>query len=513
LKNRPTLFTDVPIVFLVLDQHNLDGLDLASNVTGAWGESNFKSNLQLALLLHPGTRKVFVISGVGEWDNYWRARVQQEFQVFKNELEFSYLVGLSIEEQKKALSAAQPNSLVFFVSSTQDNAGNNYGNLEVLREICPASAAPVYGTTDAHLGLGIVGGRLTSFEAFGVEGATIGLRVLAGEKPEAIAPHGISSVPMFDSRELKRWNISEARLPAGSIVRFREPTFWERYWGRILIALTLIALQTLFIVSLLIERRRRQRAREALARLNAELEEHIAARTAALNAKTKELETFTYSVAHDLKAPLRGIVGYSRLLLEECSDQLNDEGRSFVKTIHGSTEEMNQLIEDLLDYSRLERRDLKNRTIELKPLISALVEEKKSEPTAANIDFVLSVNGGTVHADTNGLTQALRNYIDNAIKFTRRVSSPRIEIGSEDTPAACRVWVADNGVGFDMKYHDRIFEIFQRLNRAEEYPGTGVGLAIVRKSMERMGGRAWAESTPGKGATFYLEIPKGPTYN
>ena len=513
LQNRAVLFSQTPIVFLVLDQHNLEGLDLTSNVTGAWGESNLKSNLEVALLLHPGTRKVVVISGVSDWDNYWRARVQEEFRAFENNLEFSYLIGLSVAEHKKALSEVPRDTLVFFVSSTQDNAGNSYDNLEVLSEICPVSAAPVYGTTDAHLGLGIVGGRLTSFEAFGVEGAKLGLRVLAGEKPEGIAPHGIPSVPMFDWRELRRWNISEARLPAGSIVRFKEPTFWGRYWGRILIALSLIALQTVFIVALLIEQRRRQRAIQALDRLNVELEERIAARTAALNAKTKELETFTYSVAHDLKAPLRGIVGYGRLLLEECSDQLNDDGRAFVKTINSSTEEMNQLIEDLLDYSRLERRDLKKCTIELQPLISTLVEERRVEPASGNIDFVVRVNGGTVHADTNGLTQALRNYLDNAIKFTKQVSNPRIEIGSEETPSGCRVWVADNGVGFDMKYHDRIFEIFQRLNRAEEYPGTGVGLAIVRKSMERMGGRAWAESTPGKGATFYLEIPKGSTSN
>jgi signal transduction histidine kinase len=266
--------------------------------------------------------------------------------------------------------------------------------------------------------------------------------------------------------------------------------------------------QTALIAVLLVERQRRRRAREALDRLNAELEERIAARTTALNEKSRELETFAYSVAHDLKAPLRGIDGYSRLLLEDHAAALNEEGRSFLETIHGSSEEMSQLIDDLLEYSRLERREFKPDRLDLGPLITLIVEQKKREATESAVDFVVNVNGGSVVADSNGLTQSLRNYLDNAVKFSSKVSQPRIEIGSRETINNLVVWIRDNGVGFDMKYHDRIFNIFQRLNPNEEYPGTGVGLAIVRKAMERMGGRAWGESQPGEGATFYLEIPK-----
>jgi signal transduction histidine kinase len=169
---------------------------------------------------------------------------------------------------------------------------------------------------------------------------------------------------------------------------------------------------------------------------------------------------------------------------------------------------MNQLIDDLLAYSRLERREIKPYRIELGPIVSALVEEKRRDATAHQIDFVVDVNGATVMADASGLSQSLRNYLDNAIKFSSKTTEPRIEIGSKESERSCLLWVRDNGIGFDMQHHDRIFDIFQRLNVAEEYPGTGIGLAIVRKAMERMGGRAWAESTPGKGATFYLEIPK-----
>jgi signal transduction histidine kinase len=313
---------------------------------------------------------------------------------------------------------------------------------------------------------------------------------------------------MFDWRELRRWGVAESSLPPASVVHFKEFTFWELYKWRIVGMIALVILQSAFIAVLLVERRRRRRAKQALDLLNAELETRIEDRTAALNAKSRELETFAYSVAHDLKAPLRGIDGYSRLLLEEYASSLDDEGRSFLQTIQDSSDEMSQLIDDLLAYSRLERRELKPDRIQLGPMINSLVEEKRREVTKHPIDFVIDINGSTVLADPSGLVQSLRNYLDNAIKFTAKVARPCIEVGSKEDGESCLLWVRDNGIGFDMKDHDRIFDIFQRLNVSEDFPGTGIGLAIVRKAMERMGGRAWATSEPGRGATFYLEIPR-----
>src|SRR5262249_1671876 len=157
---------------------------------------------------------------------------------------------------------------------------------------------------------------------------------------------------------------------------------------------------------------------------------------------------------------------------------------------------------------RIERRALCAEPVELRAFVETLVEERKVEMEERRINLTVEVNGSVVFADAAGLSQALGNYLDNAIKFTAEATEPRIEVGAEETEKSCRLWVRDNGVGFDMKYHDRIFEIFQRLHRLEDYPGTGVGLAIVRKAMERMGGRAWAESAVGRGATFYLELTK-----
>ena len=243
-------------------------------------------------------------------------------------------------------------------------------------------------------------------------------------------------------------------------------------------------------------------------RLYAELEDRVKSRTEQLQAANKELETFTYSVSHDLKAPLRGIDGYSKLLLDDYGESLDEEAAYFVKTIRSSTLQMSQLIDDLLSYSRLERSELKKVPIPLKSFVETLMGSYKVELEDKGFAVQVEVPDVEVLADSTGLSIVLRNYLENAIKFTTGNPAPSITIGFEDRPTSWVIWVKDNGVGFDMKYHDRIFDIFQRLHRAEEFPGTGIGLAMVAKALQRMGGRAWADSTLNEGAQFFMEIFK-----
>ncbi len=241
---------------------------------------------------------------------------------------------------------------------------------------------------------------------------------------------------------------------------------------------------------------------------NIQLENRVADRTADLESKNRELETFTYSVSHDLKAPLRGIDGYSRILMEDHASQLDAEGLTFLNTIRLATKQMNQLIEDLLSYSRLERRVLTNDRVDLCDLVGSLLLERKEDIRRNNIETVEDVPTMSISIDEKALEQALRNVIDNAIKFSSGNSHPTIKVSYLQVEGNSTILcVEDNGIGFDMKYSDRIFDIFQRLHLPEEYPGTGIGLALVKKAMFRLGGRVWAESRPGEGAKFYLEIP------
>ena len=507
VSHRSELFPNSPIVFVANNPPKPEALAPWPGATGIHYRNAYHETLDLALRLHPQTRHVFVVSGSPQQDRRFEKAVQAELSDVK--IEITYLTDLPLPELIATTKSLPPQSVILYVwQQALNEQGKLLESYEVLARITPESSAPVYGFGTIVLGSGIVGGYLQGPEMNGDRAGGIVERILGGTPAREIPIELGQKVPMFDWRQLRRWGVRESNLPPDSIVRYKEFSFWELYRWRIAGVLTLLVFQSAFIVVLLIEYRRRRLASEALDRLNAELEERITARTAALNAKSRELEAFTYSVAHELKAPLRGIDGYSRLLLEDHAAELNDEGRAFLQTIQGSTEEMSQLIDDLLEYSRLERREFQRGLIELGPLIKSVVEQKKRESSEASIDFVVDVNGGSVVADANGLMQSLRNYLDNAVKFTGKVSQPRIEVGSKETAEHHLIWVRDNGVGFDMKHHDRIFNIFQRLNPSEEYPGTGIGLAIVRKAMERMGGRAWAESEAGHGATFYLEIPR-----
>ena len=240
-------------------------------------------------------------------------------------------------------------------------------------------------------------------------------------------------------------------------------------------------------------------------RLNAELDLSVER----LSKVNRELETFTYSVSHDLKAPLRGIDGYSRLLLSDHGERLDSEGRLFLQHIRQATQQMGALIDDLLAYSRLERRELALAPVSLAAVVDAVLAGHRPALDAAGVQLEVRVDSALqARCDAQGLTMALRNLVDNAVKFSRTSVPPRITIAATRSKDGVELTVHDNGIGFDMKFHDRIFSIFQRLHRAEDYPGTGIGLAIVRKAMERMGGRVWADSRAGEGATFPLQLPE-----
>jgi signal transduction histidine kinase len=245
------------------------------------------------------------------------------------------------------------------------------------------------------------------------------------------------------------------------------------------------------------------------ARQNAiELEKRVIERTKELELKNKDLETFNYTVSHDLKSPLRGISGYSTLLINDHADQLDPEGIIYLKNVVDTAQRMNLLIEDLLSYTKAERREIIRTKVDLGKLFDNLLLEYHEVISKFNILIVKNLECESLYVDRDGITLALRNLLDNAVKYTQNCPNPKIEIVCKERQNQTIFSISDNGVGFDQKFHDKIFDIFQRLHLSEEYPGTGIGLALVKKTMERLGGKVYAESQIGVGSTFYLEIPQ-----
>jgi PAS domain S-box-containing protein len=227
-----------------------------------------------------------------------------------------------------------------------------------------------------------------------------------------------------------------------------------------------------------------------------------------LEALNKELETFSYSVSHDLRSPLRAIDGFSRMLLEDYGSTLDAEGRRLLDVVRSSTQRMGRLIDDLLAFSKFSRREMYLGPVDMAALARGAIEDLRQ----AGGDGRGSVTIGELPAargDTSLLRQVWANLLGNAVKYSRAASSPQVDVSAEQRGSMIEYRVRDNGVGFDMAYAGKLFGVFQRLHKAEEFEGTGVGLATVQRIVHRHGGRVWAESQVGQGATFYFTLPAG----
>ncbi|MEH2045389.1 sensor histidine kinase [Nostoc sp.] len=249
----------------------------------------------------------------------------------------------------------------------------------------------------------------------------------------------------------------------------------------------------------------RKKAESEILRLNVQLEQRVAERTAQLEATNKEMEAFSYSVSHDLRAPLRSIDGFSQALLEDYADKLDALGQNYLQRVRAATQRMAQLIDDLLNLSRLTRSEMHCEKVDLSALVEAIATELHKTQPERQVEFIITP-GLVANGDAHLLRIVLENLLGNAWKFTGKHQKARIEFGlllQDDTHV---YFVRDDGTGFDMAYVEKLFGAFQRLHAMTEFEGTGIGLATVQRIVHRHGGRVWAESTVEQGATFHFTL-------
>jgi signal transduction histidine kinase len=443
------------------------------------------------------------------------------FTDLQKELEEKKRLISELEEKNRESETQQESAAIVVSTLKQSEVAERI--LDQLQRVVPFDSASIQLLQDRYLTIAASRGLPVerTQDRFIVSEADPAYPVLTGEVPYRLFGNVQEVFPVFrepDYQEIQAW-LGVALKVKGNVFGIialdghKVGQFSERhaqlagsFANQVAIALENARL----FASVQVELAERKRAEDEVRSLNEDLEMRVQERTRELQATYRELESFSYSISHDLRAPLRALDGYSRILLEDYADDLDEQANFYLKRIRGRAQYMGQLIDDLLAFSRLGRQPLRIRCIsgrELREMINQVIQELAAEIAPRVVEVQIG-QLQDANADATLFRQVWVNLLSNAIKFTRFKEKARIEIGSCETERGIVYSIADNGAGFDMDYASKLFGVFQRLHRFEDFEGTGVGLAIVKRIIERHGGSVWANAQVDQGANFYFSLQR-----
>ena len=501
LNHGEAIFPGTPIVFCGVDRRELGDRSLPPHVHGVLLKREFAPTLELAIGLHPHTKRVVVVAGTSEFDTRLLDQARQEFGVYENRLAFTYLTTLPLQKLLTELAGLPPQTIVLFTTFFQDGAGEPFVPHDVLPLVSAAASAPTYGFLDQYLGRGIVGGNLYSVSAQGAEAAKLVLQVLGGSERSAPSLLEVSGNKLlFDWRQMQRWGISESSLPAGSEIRFRDLTLWEQYRKLILAAFAVFLLQATLIAWLIYERRRRQVAEsDSLQRIN---------ELARMNRFASAGE-MSASIAHEIRQPLAAIANSGSAGLNWLKRQVPDldEVRILLQNIVKESHRADDIIKSI---RAMFRNDSPVRTeINLNELIRQVITITAGSIKSNNIVLDANLTDDVpplVMADPVQLQQVILNLIMNAVEAMShsgdwaRILQLRSQV---DGAGTVLMKVADSGPSIDPKVAERMFQPFFTTKPG----GMGMGLAICKTIIEQHGGSLTASPSKPHGMEFQIVLP------
>lgn len=513
-RHRERLFPSTPILYAGMDKRRLPAGALEKNAAFVGNRLDLPGFAEDMLKLAPETTNIVCVIGASPVERYWTAEFLNEFARFTNRVSFTWLNDLPFDQTLERVKRLPPRSFVFVILMLRDAAGVAHDSEDVLKQIREAANAPVNSIFEHQLGLGIVGGRLYSSQAEGLEAARIAVRILRGEAASSISPVILgAAAPHYDWRELYRWRINQNRLPPGSIVKFRTPSFWERYRTWIIAGLSALVVQSGLIIGLVLNLRRRRKAERSLRKSEEQAKE------AAANAQRLQLELahmgrvsvlaeLSGSMAHELNQPLAAIMANAhaaeRLMKEAQSN--GEEVRDALKDIVAQGQQAGEIIARLRGMLKREPAPMAKQDLNL--AIKEVLQMVHSDLVMRRVTPVLRLDPQLPRVQGDGvqLRQVLLNLVVNARDAMSDVPPARREMTIESQRTTTReveISISDSGPGFPAEVLTNLFEPFQ----TTKANGVGLGLVICSSILRRHGGQLTAANNPDKGATLRFTLP------